>query len=294
MPDRSRFDDLFAQSARVPAEPEPPRRNPLQWMLLPLALIAINGAVWVWNISQGVSWASPKPAELEAWGGNIALLSLTEQPWRLLTSMFLHAGAMHLFFNMYFLFQIGPLLVQRKGQAGFSVVYLGGGLLSSLASAWWQAITMLSKGAAPAANGLPPLKLIVSVGASGAIMAVAGALACNLVLQHYRAQPGGSGHGGYGALADKQLMQSLLRVIGINVAMGFFIPGLDQAAHLGGLLAGALLGFILPAVADRLPGPARWLRTAVAAGLSAVLLLGGWMLAANMPQIQQIKAIMLQ
>ena len=219
MPDRSRFDDLFAQSARVPAEPVPPRRNPLQWMLLPLALIAINGAVWVWNISQGVSWASPKPAELEAWGGNIALLSLTEQPWRLLTSMFLHAGAMHLFFNMYFLFQIGPLLVQRKGQAGFAVVYLGGGLLSSLASAWWQAITMLSKGAAPAANGLPPLKLIVSVGASGAIMAVAGALACNLVLQHYRAQPGGRGHGGYSALAEKRLMQSLLQVIGINVAI---------------------------------------------------------------------------
>ena len=89
-------------------------------------------------------------------------------------------------------------------------------------------------------------------------------------------------------------MQSLLQVIGINVAMGFFIPGLDQAAHLGGLLAGALLGFILPAAADRLPAPTRWLRTAAAAGLSAALLLGGWMLAANMPQIQQIKAIMLQ
>ena len=68
----------------------------------------------------------------------------------------------------------------------------------------------------------------------------------------------------------------------------------SRRAVLGGLLAGALLGFILPAAADRLPAPTRWLRTAAAAGLSAALLLGGWMLAANMPQIQQIKAIMLQ
>ena len=285
--------DFFRQQAsfrgyqQPQPEPRPELPLPANPMVLPLLFIAINVAVWLWNVFSGVHAFAPKTADLESWGGNTAILTLTDEPWRLLTSMFLHAGAMHLFFNMYFLFQIGPLLVLRKGHAGFAVVYMCGGLLASASSAWWQAHNLFADGASLVAYNLPRLKLIVSVGASGAIMAVAGALACNLVLAQRRAR---SGRGGtHGSVAEKQLMQSLLQVIGVNVAMGFFIPGLDQAAHLGGLLSGALLACVLPAATDRLPASARWLRVLAAVGISAVLLLGVWTLAANAPQMRQVK-----
>lgn len=292
MSDPLRSDDPFQRPVPWDATPvEPPRRN--HPMLLPVALIAINVAVWLWNIAQGVSWLSPQTADLQNWGGNIALLTLTEQPWRLFTSMFLHAGVMHLFFNMYFLFQIGPLLVLRKGSIGFAIVYLCGGLLASASSAWWQTHRMFAQGVAPIAGGLPPIKLIVSVGASGAIMAVTGALACSLVMSHYRARAGARRHTEVIAM-ERQLTLSLLQVIGVNVLMGFFIAGLDQAAHIGGLLAGALLGCVLPDVASRATAAARWLRATVAAGVSTALLAGIWTVAANTPQMQQIREVLRQ
>lgn len=265
MYDPSQRDDRFTE--RMP----PVLRQPSHPMWLPLVCIAINVGIWLWNVLSGVHTFSPEPVDLEAWGGNRALLTLNDQPWRLFTSMFLHAGAMHLFFNMYFLFQIGPLLALRKGPAGFAVIYLGGGLLASMASAGWQLYRLLQ-----AVNAGRPLLQIVSVGASGAIMAVAGALACSLVLSHWRAQNAARGHA-Y-SVAEKHLMQSLLQVIAVNVAMGFFISGLDQAAHLGGLLAGALLGLIVPNAADRLPAAKRWLRVAAAAIVSLVLLAASWWL----------------
>lgn len=292
MSDPQRSDDPFQRPIPFAATSvEPPRRS--HPMLLPVLLIVINAAVWLWNIAQGVNWHAPKTADLQDWGGNIALLTLTEQPWRLFTSMFLHAGVMHLFFNMYFLFQIGPLLVLRKGSIGFAIVYLCGGLLASASSAWWQTQRMFAQGVAPIADGLPPLKLIVSVGASGAIMAVAGALACSLVMSHYRARAGARRHTEVIAM-ERQLMQSLLQVIGMNVLLGFFIAGLDQAAHIGGLLAGALLGFVLPDVASRATTASRWLRAAAAVGISAALLAGIWTIAANTPQMQRVKAVLQQ
>lgn len=265
MYDPSQRDDTFTE--RMP----PVLRQPGHPMWLPLVCIAINVGIWLWSVFSGVHAFSPEPVDLEAWGGNRALLTLSDQPWRLFTSMFVHAGGMHLFFNMYFLFQIGPLLALRKGSAGFAVVYLGGGLLASMASAGWQLYRLLQ-----AVNAGRPLLQIVSVGASGAIMAVAGALACSLALSHWRAQNGARGHA-YSA-AEKHLMQSLLQVIAVNVAMGFFISGLDQAAHLGGLLAGALLGLIVPNAADRLPAAKRWLRVVAAAIVSLMLLAAAWWL----------------
>lgn len=306
MYDPSQRDERFADQAPLYTQMPPPMympppsfvpepRQPRRPMLLPVLLIAINVGIWLWMVLGGVQAFSPKPSALEEWGGNSALLTLNDQPWRLFTSMFLHAGAMHLFFNMYFLFQIGPLLVRRKGHAGFAVVYLGGGLLASMASAWWQLQSILRAGAA---GQLP--RLIVSVGASGAIMAVAGALACSLVLGHWRATQatnaarGNPYSGAERQLMDKQLMQSLLQVIAVNVAMGFFISGLDQAAHLGGLLAGALLGLMLPGTADRSSPIRRGLRTAAAAGASGLLLAGAWLLIRHGRQFERAYELLLR
>lgn len=296
MYDPSSRDDRFTNSTsmQAPMHMPPPllpsgAHGPRHPLLLPGLLIAINVGVWLWTVLGGANAFSPTPAELETWGGNSALLTLNDQPWRLFTSMFLHAGAMHLFFNMYFLFQIGPLLVRRKGHAGFAVVYLGGGLLASMASAWWQLQSILRTGV----GQLP--RLIVSVGASGAIMAVAGALACSLVLGQWRAvhAAGGTRGSAYSG-ADRPLMQSLLQVIAVNVAMGFFISGLDQAAHLGGLLAGALLGLILPGVANRASVAQRLLRTAAAVGASGLLLAGAWLLIRHGQQFERAYELLLR
>jgi rhomboid protease GluP len=291
MPDSQRRDDAFSRP--IPAHDGNPRPGPAipqpsRPLLLPVMLIGINIIVWTWSVISGISWLAPRPVDLETWGGNIALLTLTGEPWRLFTSLFMHAGVLHLFVNMYFLLQIGPLLVLRKGSTGFAIVYLTGGLLSSAASAWWQAQILFAQAGAFPGNQMPALRLIVSVGASGAIMAVAGALAWSLVASHYRPDAGSRNK-----MADKQLMHALLRTIGLNVALGFFIPGLDQAAHVGGLLAGALLGFVLPDMAGHAKGAARWLRRLAAVMTGAVLLLG-FLALTNTTQLQQMKTELLQ
>ncbi|MDO5653425.1 MAG: rhomboid family intramembrane serine protease [Brachymonas sp.] len=210
-----------------------PQPNPYRRLFfLPVVFIALNVAVWFWSVSKGVSVSAPHPAQLQQLGGNIALLTFTGEPWRLFTSMFLHAGLMHLAFNMFFLYQIGPLLVRREGNGGFALVYLAGGLVASIASAWWQARGLVDT---------DTRRLIVSVGASGAIMAVAGALAWGLVATNYLRD-----NSPPDPMANKQLTNALLRTIGFNVAFGFLIPGLDQSAHIGGLVAGALIGAVWP------------------------------------------------
>ena len=291
MPDSQPRDDAFSRP--IPAydgnlRPGPVVPRPSRPLLLPVTLIGTIVIVWTWSVITGVSWLAPRPVDLETWGGNIALLTLTGEPWRLFTSLFMHAGVLHLFVNMYFLLQIGPLLVLRKGSTGFAIVYLVGGLLASTASAWWQAQILFGQSGDFSGNQMPALKLIVSVGASGAIMAVSGALAWSLVSSHYRSHAGSRNK-----MADKQLMHALLRTIGINVALGFFIPGLDQAAHVGGLLAGALLGFVLPDDGGHATSATRWLRHLAAVMAGAVLLLGflTWM---NTTQLQRVKDELLQ
>ena len=216
--------------------------------LAPSIIIAINVLVWLASVTVGgLNILSPSPAQLGEWGGNFALATFAGEGWRLLTSMFMHAGILHLAMNMLLLQSIGALTVQRFGRWGFVQLYLLGGLLASAASAWWQAHTLISTrtSANVGALGLaqPVLKLIVSVGASGAIFAVCGGLLAVIV----RAKRTGNWMYGFDAVTKN----ALLRVVGINIAIGFMVPGIDQSAHVGGLLAGLLLGLVLPIVAMR-------------------------------------------
>lgn len=226
-----------------------------QLQRLPIAIVAINAIIWLWSVSSGVDWYNPSPLTLQQWGGNISLLTMTGQAWRLFTAMFMHAGFMHILVNMFFLVQIGPLLVQRIGAIGFAAVYILGGLLSSISTTAWQTYSLFSSLAA----GSQP-QIIVSVGASGAVMAVAGALTWEV----FASQKGW----GQRALTtfhnNQQLKSALLRTIGLNVFLGFVIPGLDQAAHVGGIAAGALVAALLPTPASFLRQPQKLTRLAIA------------------------------
>src|SRR5690606_3233599 len=120
------------------------------------ALVAANVAVFVLMVVSGVSALSPTGQELLGWGANYAPLTLAGEWWRLFSSVFVHAGLIHLGFNTYALLLAGRMVERVYGHAGYLLLYLFAGLTGSAASAIF--------------SGGP------SVGASGAIFGIFGAL----------------------------------------------------------------------------------------------------------------------
>ncbi|MCK6392873.1 rhomboid family intramembrane serine protease [Zoogloea sp.] len=178
-------------------------------------------------------------------GGNFAPLIQKGEPWRLLSALFLHGGLLHVGLNMLALYQAGQVVERLFGRAGFIVIYIGAGLIGNLASLWWKQ------------GG-------VSVGASGAIFGVYGALLAYLLLQR----------GSVPGEVFREMRSGTLGFIGYSLFAGFSLPGIDNAAHLGGLAGGALLGLALaePIVSPR---PVQWLTGRALGGMLAVVAIGG-------------------
>jgi membrane associated rhomboid family serine protease len=191
----------------------------------------------------------------------LTTFTLTGDGWRLLSSVFLHVGLVHLLLNMYMLLLVGRLAERWFGQAGTLAIYLLGGVWASYASACWLGWKVVSD---------DHVGMVVSVGASGAIMALCGAVVVAAWL-HDDTPPLLAKEGGTLSGTSKVLVQTVV----INVVMGFVIKGVDQAAHLGGLVAGALLGLAVSAMADA--ARAGWLlhRRIVVTALVAVTALYG-------------------
>jgi rhomboid protease GluP len=172
------------------------------------------------------------PYALFAWGASAPGLDPRETAWRLLASTFVHAGVAHVFFNATSMLIFGPAVERILTRWGFWVIYAGGGALASLASLMWRA-------------GRHDAGLSISVGASGAIFALGGALlVCAFRLRH-RLAPGRA----------RALGGALLFLIGQGLAAGFTRNATDNAAHAAGIAAGALLGALIP-LSPRLGGPA--------------------------------------
>lgn len=185
-----------------------------------------------------------------SFGGNTRGLTLgAGELWRLLSATFLHADLMHLGMNMWALYTLGPAVERLFGARAFVAVYLAAALGGSIAS---LGFTLRDN------PNLP------TVGASGAIFGLMGAL-----LGFALARRG---------TVPRELYRSLLRsslfFIGLNVLIGFSLPFIDNAAHLGGLAAGVAGGVLLSRDLPPAPQPATW-RTA-----GALLLLGVGLLAA--------------
>ncbi len=132
--------------------------------------------------------------------------------WRLLTSMFLHFGIVHLVYNMLCLIYLGDILETAVGPIRYFIIYLGGGLAGGLLSVLWENMTQ---------------NYAVSAGASGAIFAVIGA--CLWIAR--------SNHGRLGSIPVKRL--GIMSVL--MIAEGFTTAGTDNAAHIGGFAGGLLL-----------------------------------------------------
>ena len=143
-------------------------------------------------------------ATLLAFGANYRPFVLAGEWWRLITCTFLHVGIIHLLLNMYALYVIGPQLESFFGKAKFLIIYLFSGLCGSLFSIIFSSS--------------------VSAGASGAIFGLLGALL--YFGYHYRVY--------LGTVMKSQIIPIIL----LNLMIGFLLSGIDNAAHIGGLIAG--------------------------------------------------------
>lgn len=144
------------------------------------------------------------------WGMKVNERIARGEYWRLFTAMFLHSGELHFFSNFYSLLALGVLVEGYFGHLRFLGIYLLGGLFGSLAS---YAFT-----AAP------------SVGASGAIFALVGAL--TLYFLRYHENFGDQG---------RNLLINMLLALGLNLGFGLTVPYIDNWGHIGGLLGGLLI-----------------------------------------------------
>jgi len=131
--------------------------------------------------------------------------------YRLITSMFLHGGLIHLALNMYALNSIGPLIENYFGKVKYLIIYFISGILSSYFSYLFS----------PS----------VSIGASGAIFGVLGA---TLIIAYKNRKRGG-----------KEFLNNIISVIVVNLILGFSIPNVDNFGHIGGLIGGIIVTLIL-------------------------------------------------
>ncbi len=183
-----------------------------------LVILGINALVFMILVAKGADPIWPDWRQMIAWGANYAPATLNGQPWRLFTSMFLHLGVIHLVANGYMLVVLGRIVEWDFGSLRFTLIYLLSGLFGSLASALLVTATDIK----------------VSAGASGALMGIAGACLAHGLVSYLRNKQG---------LADS-LIVPLILTISLNLAFGALVDGVDNACHIGGLLAGGVLGGI--------------------------------------------------
>lgn len=190
--------------------------TPRTWALY--AVVALNVAVWVWNVASGVPAVRPLASDLFRWGANSAwAVTRDGEWWRLLTATFLHGGVVHLALNMLGLWQGGKLLNRLHGNLQFLVVYFAAALGGAALSLHFSA------------------QNAVSVGASGAVFGVIGALLVS-VYRHRERMP---------VLLGKDVLTSQAVFAAYALLQGFAREGIDNAAHSGGLVAGAVAAWLL-------------------------------------------------
>jgi len=177
------------------------------------AIIAINVLVFILMAINGAGIFETNGLVHIKWGSNYSALTLSGDWWRLVTNVFIHFGIIHLLMNMYCLYTVGVYLEPMLGKVKYTVAYLCTGVLASIASLWWHK------------EGTN------SAGASGAIFGMYGLFLALLTT----------------SLIPQKVRQALLQSIGIfifyNLAYGMK-SGVDNAAHIGGLLSGFVIGYI--------------------------------------------------
>lgn len=220
---------LDMQPHIIPAPPPPPAEDPghflpephvhvksffgaIRTYLATSIIIAINVIVFAAMVAMGADILEPPTGMMVDWGANYGSYTLHGEWWRLLTACFLHYGVVHLLSNMYALVYIGILLEPYLGWRVFTTAYLLTGIAASTVSVWWHPFG-------------------ISAGASGAVFGMYGVLMAMLSTR----------------AIEPKLRKTML------ISIGFFVvyslangmkEGIDNAAHIGGLFTGMLLGYL--------------------------------------------------
>ena len=151
------------------------------------------------------------------WGAGYGLLTTNGQWWRLISAAFVHFGIIHLTLNMIFLYFAGSLVERFYTSRLFFIIYFFSAFTGNLTS-------LFIKGGA-----------YIGGGASGAVFGVIGALAAVLLVQHKNVP----------ISVLKPLRSIAVSFIVYNLFIGFAIPQIDNAAHIGGLIGGFISGLLL-------------------------------------------------
>lgn len=184
------------------------KKSPVTW-----ALIIINTVIW---LGVEITGGSENVENMIRWGAQYAPLVQMGEYYRLFTCMFLHFGLGHLINNMLTLYFVGSVLELAAGKIRFLIIYLAGGLGASVIS---YAFDMRLE------------EYAVSAGASGAIFAVVGGVLWALVRNR-------------GRIAGVTIQQMVFMVV-LSLYMGFTSTGVDNTAHVGGLLVGIVLCVVI-------------------------------------------------
>ncbi|MBX9784148.1 MAG: rhomboid family intramembrane serine protease [Chitinophagaceae bacterium] len=203
-------------------------------MYVTYAIIAINALVFILMVLDGAGLFTPNGLVHLKWGSNFKPLTQSGDWWRLLTCVFIHFGIIHLALNMYALFSVGVYLEPMLGKVKYITAYLCTGVLASLASLWWHTEPTNSAGASGAVFGMYGLFLAL--------------LTSNLI--------------------PKSVRQALLQSIGIFVVYNLIYGlkgGVNNAAHIGGLISGLLIGYIyvFAIKKEKEEEPVKWVTPAV-------------------------------
>lgn len=181
--------------------------------ILTYSLIGINIFLYLISAIKAGNLVDIDVWTLYEMGGKIGFAVDAGQYWRLFTCMFLHGSLMHLVFNMYALYILGPQIEVIYGRIQFSIIYLLSGLASSGLS------YMLGD------------YNTISIGASGAIFGLLGAMVV-FVLKNKNTVRRGA-------------INNIFFIIILNLFIGFGSRNIDNLGHIGGLLFGTLVSFIL-------------------------------------------------
>lgn len=212
-------------------------------------LLNINILIFIIMALTGVNIIAPDGESLIRWGANFRPVTLEGEGWRLLTNCFLHIGIFHLAMNMYALAYIGLLLEPHLGKTRFISGYLLTGITASVASLWWHDLT-------------------ISAGASGAIFGLYGVFLAMLTTSLIE------------ETTRKALLTSITVFVGYNLVIGLK-GGIDNAAHIGGLLGGIVIGY---AFIPSLKQPeSEHLKLSTIALLTALIFSGSFFIYKNLP-----------
>ncbi len=176
-------------------------------------LLSFNTIIYVLMVLAGFGFLHFEGLDVLKVGANFGPLVKQGEWWRLFTSIFLHGGLLHLLNNLFSLWLIGTLLEPLLGRIKFATLYFVTGIIASYTSVCWHEAT-------------------ISVGASGAIFGLYGVLLALLLLKVF---PG-------------EMRKSFLTLISVMIVSNLLIGltgGIDNAAHIGGLLSGFVIGLFM-------------------------------------------------